>query len=593
MPLTSDFIRINVFKIPGRRVATHCVFNQGLPLTNFNLYKSDPHLISFTNNFADPLASQVLNTHGVRCGTEGLMNTARIAEKSKPELSQFDIYGRRVDVVDYHDAYHQLMSTGLEAGVSGYGFSLSAKGSHVTRAGLLYMQNQVEPGHCCPLVMTTAAILPLKKYGYDDLVSKLSTFQYDHRNIPIDEKVAITAGMSMTEKQGGSDVRANTTTAQPEDPSKRGNGNAYRLVGHKWFTSAPMCDIFLTLAHTEGHKTPSCFIVYRWIPNGGGRNTGFKVMRLKNKVGDRANASSEVEYEGAFGTMLGDEGNGVKTIIDMVQSTRLDCILGSAGGCRRSLQHVLMHAKHRQSFGLPLIDHPLMKNVVADLCLEAEAQTLTALYFSAVFDAASLNYALPTHAPGGYANGTSNEADMMKLFRIGVAVGKYWVTKRHPGFVYECMEAFGGNGFVEDFPMAMLFRQSPLNSIWEGSGNIIALDILRAKSSFPILLHDIKLACGVNSEFDSFVTNLERSVLTFECLSPADAQRSARFLADHMALALQGSIMLRYTDARVATAFVSARLSRDRLSAGDNYGSFLYDADLASFLIERNMPQFD
>lgn len=356
------------------------------------------------------------------------------------------------------------------------------------------------------------------------------------------------------------------------------------------FTSAPMCDLFLTLANTEGQKTPSCFIVQRWIPNGGGRNSGFKVMRLKDKLGDRANASSEVEYDGAHGVMLGEEGKGVKTIIDMVQSTRLDTVLGSAGGCRRALQHVLMHTKHRQSFGRPLAQHPLMKNLIADLCLEAEAQTITALYFSAVFDAAQHKYTLPSQLNSGYSNGTADGMDMMELFRIGVAVAKYWVTKRHPGFVYECMEAFGGNGFVEDFPMATLFRQSPLNSIWEGSGNIIALDIIRAKSSLPTLLRDIKLASGFNVEFDSFVKNLEQKIKSLEGTDMNEVQMSARFLADHLALAIQGSIMIRYADAKLANAFVSSRLSRDRVNSGDNYGSYIYDPETSTFLIDRVMP---
>jgi len=579
----------------GFSSVTHTVFNQSSPLENINLYTADPVLSS--SEFILETHRDRLHKYGELCGTAANMKHATLAEKNKPTLRQFDSYGRRIDVIDYHDSYHHLMQQGLRNGVSAFGHATAEAGSHVARAGLIYMENQLEPGHCCPLVMTTAAVPPLLKWGRTDLVDKLCTMDYDPRDVPIEEKVAITAGMSMTEKQGGSDVRANTTLATPLDPARTGHDASYTLRGHKWFTSAPMSDIFLTLAMTRGKDTPSCFIVSRWLPDGT-RNTGFRVMRLKDKVGDRANASSEVEYDDAHAVMLGEEGRGVKTIIEMVQSTRLDCVLGSAGGARRALQQALNHVTHRKSFGSPLIAHPLMENLLTDLCVESEAHTLTALHLAGAYDSSLHHRNIPaaflTSGAGPMVEKlkhTDTEyTEAQELFRIGVAVGKYWVTKRYPGFAYECMEAFGGNGYVEDFNMGMLYRQSPLNAIWEGSGNIIALDVLRAHKSFPVLLRDIKLACGMDPSLDEFISDIEKRVsraASENIMSPM-IQREARRLVDMLALAMQASVMARYGDPTVAEAYIASRIKRDRLNSGLNYGSFVYPSDMSKCIIERN-----
>jgi len=330
---------------------THEVFNQSTPLTNYNLFTSDPALLRGLKHFGNGLLDgcnilsyNLLKSYGAKCGSSEMIEQANLAEKHRPQLRQFDTFGRRIDVVDFHPAYHHLMRHGREVGVASYGYNNEKRDpdSHSTRAALLYLQNQVDPGVCCPLVMTNAAIPVLRNVpGCEELVEKLCHQGYDPRDVPISEKISITAGMSMTEKQGGSDVRANTTMAIPVTAGRAGEGSPYRLTGHKWFTSAPMSDVYLTLAKTkDSDSNLSCFLVPRWCPDGS-RNSGFKVMRLKEKLADRSNASSEVEYDNAWCTMVGEEGKGVKTIMEMVQSTRLDCAVGSAGLARRGLMETL------------------------------------------------------------------------------------------------------------------------------------------------------------------------------------------------------------------------------------------------------------
>lgn len=568
------------FSTQGPHV-THKVFNQGIPLINFNLYQSDPVLQHWIqNNLTNKSYIPTFEQYGQKLGTEENIQRCLLAEKNIPTLRQFDTYGNRIDVVDFHPTYHEIMKQGLENGTASFGFAHQAeKESHIARSILYYLETQSEAGHCCPITMTFAAIPTLLPDPNSKiLVEKLTTPGYDPRNVPISEKIAITSGMSMTEKQGGSDVRANTTFAKPIN--QKGQGAGYLLTGHKWFTSAPMCDIFLTLAMTEGHDTPSCFIVPRWLPDGT-RNTGFRVMRLKNKLGDRANASSEVEYDNAYGTMVGGEGKGVKTIMNMVQSTRLDCVIGSSGYGRRALQHSLVHATKRQAFGKVLNKQPLMQNVLADLCLEAQANTLTSLHLSSIFDQAV------RERYSSNKEGTPND----DLFRIAVTVAKYWITKRLPQFTYECMEALGGNGYVEDFPLAVMYRQAPLNAIWEGSGNVIALDVLRAFKSIPILLAEIQKAKGQNETFDQFVSELIAHIKHLSSSGNplgSDVQRHGRELADKLALALQASIMIRFSDNKSANTYVASRLSKDRAL---NYGASLIDSSLAEHLIHANTPK--
>lgn len=566
---------------------THTVFNQSSPLVNFNLFTSDPALVTSFPQFYGTddkgklsSALKLLENFGDSCGRQDMMDTADLAERNRPVLRQFDNYGRRIDVIDYHSSYHDLMRHAIESGVVSYGFNKQEKGSHLVRAALIYMENQLEPGHCCPLVMTQAAIPVLKRLPQMNyILDKIYASNYDPSNKPIEEKLGVTIGMSMTEKQGGSDVRSNTTTAKPVNPQATCEGSPYLLTGHKWFTSAPMSDAYLTLATASDTSAPSCFLVPRWLPDGS-RNSGFQVMRLKDKLADRANASSEVEYRDAYGVMLGAPGKGVKTIIEMVQSTRLDCTLGSAATNRRALQLALNHTSERSAFGHRLIDQPLMRSVLADLCIESEAHTLTAMRMAAAFDR--------------YYDSTDSADEQEKnTFRIGVTVSKYFVTKRSPAFVYECMETMGGNGFVEDFPMAKLFRHSPLNSIWEGSGNVIALDILRGFAAVPALMADISSCRGADSRLDSYVQHLERSLMRVgkDPLS-AGSQRAARNLVDRLAVAMQASIMIRFGDARVAQAFLASRLGLGPLEErGVNFGgAHVFSKEESDYLLSRNMP---
>jgi len=566
----------------------------------YNVYDSDPSLKRALSAISgsspdDQNAAAVAGLHdfGASCGSELMMHHSETAEKNRPALRQYDRQGRRIDVIDYNPSYHALMAHSLENGAAGYGYMHEGKGkhSHVNRAARIYIANQLEAGHCCPVVMTAAAIPALRGMeGYDEWASKLTMNTYDFRDVPISEKEGITAGMSMTEKQGGSDVRSNTTIASPVDARDTGNGRAYALTGHKWFTSAPMCDGFLTLAYTEGAKAPSCFLVPRWLPDGT-RNKGFQVVRLKDKLGDRTNASSEVEYRGAWSTMIGEEGRGVKVIIEMVGSTRLDCALGSAGGSRRAVQLAISHSMQRRAFGEQLINQPLMANLLTDLSVESESHTMASIAMAELWDKR--------------AAGDINPEEGAAL-RVGVAVAKYYITKRSPGIAYECMEAFGGNGFVEDFPMARLYRHSPLNSIWEGSGNVICLDILRAAAELTPLISYMKAGCaGADTVLDAYIHALEKDVIwTQKALlaskgSDPACQASARNLADRLGIALCASSLVRY-QSPLAPLYISSRLgqavmggSGQALNAcgGFNYGSFIFPQNVCADIIAESAPK--
>ena len=557
---------------------THDVFNQSKPFVNINLYDSDRTLKRLMKKYVNDNTVNTLTAFGKKCGSNNMINHSNNAEKNIPVLKQFDDYGRRIDVIDYNPSYHVLMEHGINSGCSTYGFNSNTKNGHMIRMAMLMMENQMEPGHCCPITMTAAAVPVLRQACNSDeniklWYEKLLSQSYDPSNRPIEEKTGITIGMSMTEKQGGSDVRSNTTVAIPQD-----NGY-YTLTGHKWFTSAPMSDAFLTLSKTSNKSGElSCFLVPRWCPNGE-RNKGFNVMRLKNKLADRANASSEVEYNNALALMIGEEGKGIKTILQMVQLTRLDCIIGASGSARRAIQLALNHTNNRSAFGSKLIKQPLMENLLADLCITAEACTLSAIRMSEAF--------------ADSEQGDKNPSD---LFRIGVAILKYYCTKLQPNLTYECMEIFGGNGFTEDFPMSRLFRHSPLNSIWEGSGNVMTLDVLRASSCLPTLLEEIKSCKGVDTDFDSYCRSLESSLSSLLSQSGGSSvleiQRAGRYISDRLALALIGSIMLRYGHPVTAKAFIQTRLKSNETGFGLNYGSFIHTSSDATQIIENNMPIF-
>ena len=602
---------------------THEVFNQAEFLKDFNVYDSDPSLkriidANINDNKSKEEATNILMNFGKNAGNEKYLSYANNAnaDKNKPILKQFDSHGRRIDVVDYVPDYHYLMKHSLESGCAGFGYNKQKEltnSSHIIRSGLIYMANQLEPGHCCPVVMTAAAIpaldnidrsLSSSPWNNNDLITKLMTPGYDHRDAPISEKNAITMGMSMTEKQGGSDVRANTTMATPIDSRDTGHGNSYYLKGHKWFTSAPMSDAFLTLSYTPESKTPSCFLVPRWLPDGT-RNRGFQVMRLKDKLADRANASSEVEYHNAWGTMIGNPGKGVKTIIEMVTSTRLDCALGSAGGMRRALHYALHHTQQRTAFGAPLIQQPLMKNLLADLCLEVEAHTVMAMSMASLWDKYQ-NQRSPSsiiNNRNNNDNNDNNDDSYVDALRVGIAVSKYYTTKRCPGFTYECMEIFGGNGFVEDFPMARLFRHSPLNSIWEGSGNVICLDILRAAGELPGFLAFMQQdTTGCDARLDALYCNLNKDItaITTGQVNTIDAQIGARLLADKLALALQASSLIKI-HSPLAELFCNTRLpatntntngsNEGAASQAFNYGSSIIPTAMVDALIDENTPK--
>ncbi len=544
---------------PIRELETHTVENQPTPLADVNLYATDRALTAAVAAFGNPVLEARLSAFGERCGAAETQAWARQANEFPPRLTSFDRYGHRLDEVEFHPAYHDLMALGLDSGLSGAAWRDGPAG-HVLHGAMMILMNQADAGVTCPMSMTYACVAALRNQGpaAAGWVAKVTSETYDPRFIPSAEKDGVTIGMAMTEKQGGSDVRANTTRAAPA-----GDGG-YLLTGHKWFCSAPMSDAFLTLAYAEGGMT--CFLVPRWRPDG--TRNAIRIMRLKDKLGDRSNASSEIEYHGAWAERLGEEGRGVRTIIDMVQHTRYDCTLGSAGGMRAALSQALWHTSQRRAFQKTLIDQPAMRAVLADLALESEAATALALRIGASLDRAVTD---------------PSEAAFM---RLATPVAKYWICKRQPGFVYEALECHGGAGYVEDGPMPRLFRQSPLNAIWEGSGNVIALDVLRAlgrePESLEAVLAELERASGCEPAYDRQVARIR------EFLVPGVLREgAARPFAQALALGLQGAALARSAPEWVFSSFCRQRLGDDRRSF--MYGDLADGVD-ANALIARAMP---
>ena len=497
---------------------------------------------------------------GARCGASETAEWTRQANANPPKLKSFDRYGHRLDEVEFHPAYHQLMALGLEGGVAGAAWHTKDAG-HVLHAALLYLMGQADGGVCCPMVMTYAAVATLRAEpdAASEWIPRVTTLAYDPRFIPAPDKKAATMGMAMTEKQGGSDIRANTTRAEPI------SGDEYELTGHKWFCSAPMCDAFLTLARTEAGVT--CFLVPRWRPDG--TRNAFHIIRLKDKLGDRSNASSEIEYHGAYARRIGEDGRGVRTIIDMVQHTRLDCVIGSAGGMRDATVRAFWHAAHRSAFQKKLIDQPAMQAVLADLALETEAACAIAFRLARSFDR---------------AGDDDQEAAFM---RLATPIAKYWVCKRQPGVVYEALEAHGGAGYVEEGAMPRIFRASPLNAIWEGSGNVIALDVLRAMGREPgsidAVRAEILSAKGANALLDRHIVALE------DWFKPgALNEATARAFAEDMALALQAAALHQSAPDYVFDSFCNARLDPDHKSLA--YGAITAKVDQRR-IVERAQPR--
>ena len=544
---------------PRAELATHDVANQPPPFEEVNIFDGDAALKGAVekNGGASHLAR--LSDFGARCGSAEAIEWSRQANKNTPQLKSFDRYGHRLDEVEFHPAYHNLMAMGFEAGAASAAWTVP-EGGHVLHSALMYLMGQVDGGVCCPMSMTYA-VVPALRHEPDvaaEWTPRVTTAAYDPRFIPATEKKAAAMGMAMTEKQGGSDVRANTTRATSI------GGDAYELVGHKWFCSAPMCDAFLTLAQTEAGIT--CFLVPRWRPDG--TRNAFHIMRLKDKMGDRSNASSEIEYHGAWARRVGEEGRGVRTIIDMVQHTRLDCVVGSAGGMRAALAQALWHAEHRTAFQKKLIDQPAMAAVLADLALESEAAVALGFRLARAFDRAGTD---------------EQEAAFM---RLATPIAKYWICKRQPGFVYEALECLGGAGFIEEGPMARLFRTSPLNAIWEGSGNVIALDVLRALGREPDSLEAVRAeiagARGANAHLDRHLKRLE------DWFAPgALNEGTARAFAEDMAQALQAAALLKVAPGPVFDGFCNARLDPERRSLA--YGALTAEVD-ARAVVERARP---
>ncbi len=519
------------------RVAT----NQAPPLVDHNTVTSDLALVDAVTRHASADVVDDLAALGAEASTAEAREHGMLANQHEPELVTFDRYGNRVDEVRFHPSWHWLMTRGVGHGLQAAPWTSDHPHAHVRRAAGFFAWSQTEPGHGCPISMTYAAIPALRA---DDAIAKewtpkLAAPSYDFGLRAIGEKSGALAGMGMTEKQGGSDVRANVTLAEPTAVD-----GEYTLHGHKWFTSAPMNDVFLVLAQAAGGVT--CFLVPRVLPDG--TRNRLDVVRLKDKLGNRSNASSEMEFDGTWAQRLGDEGRGVRTIIEMVAATRLDCVLGSASLMRRALAEASWHVAHRSAFGGLLADKPLMQNVIADLAVESEAATALAIRLAAAVD-------------------NADDPHEAALRRIALPLAKYWVCKRTPMMVAEALECLGGNGYVEESGMPLLFRESPLNSIWEGSGNVNALDVLRALSREPEALNAWLVEVGAARGEDPRLDQAVNGVL--ELLSDtSDMEMGARRLAGQMAACLQGSLLVRYAPVEVADAFCATRL-------GTEYGGTL------------------
>ncbi|MAE96132.1 MAG: isovaleryl-CoA dehydrogenase [Deltaproteobacteria bacterium] len=513
---------------------THEVENQPPPLEGRNLYAGDAALREGLLREGGAWAEERVTRFGEILGRAETIELGRDANRHPPELRSHDRFGHRIDEVAFHPAWHAVMALAMEHELHNLPWRNERAGAYVARTALHSLLSQVEAGACCPLTMTFACV-PALRHAPEiaaEWEPRLHGTAYDPVLRPPAEKGAVLVGMAMTEKQGGSDVRSNSTRAHPI-----GNGPEALLVGHKWFCSAPMSDAFLALAQTD--RGLACFLVPRFRPDGS--QNPIRLQRLKDKLGNRSNASAEIEFAGTWATRIGEEGRGVRTILEMVHHTRLDCVSGSAGLMRQALSQALHHARHRGAFGKRLWDQPLMAQVLADLALESEAATALMLRLARAYDAGGDD-------PAEHA-----------FARIATAVGKYWVCKRTPAMVYEAMECLGGNGYVEDSSLPRLYREAPVNAIWEGSGNVICLDVLRAMVREPesttALLDEIRAARGANRHLDAASDELGRLLA-----SPEDAEAQARRWVERMALLLQASLLVRHAPAAVADAFCASRL---------------------------------
>jgi putative acyl-CoA dehydrogenase len=548
---------------------THDVFNQAPPLEGVDLYSSNLPLVEAVHREGAGWVHERAAALGRLVGGEP-QEWGRLANENRPVLRTFDRYGHRIDEVEFHPAWHSLMKMGVENELHSLPWTSDEPCAHTARATLYMTAMQAEAGYCCPITMTFAVVPALR--AQPELAAewepRLMARSYDPRLVAPGAKPSAICGMAMTEKQGGSDVRANTTVATPLNGG--GAGAEYEIVGHKWFCSAPMSDIFLVLAQTD--EGVSCFLLPRVLADGS-RNA-FHIQRLKDKLGNHSNASSEIELHGAWAQMVGEPGRGVPTIIEMVGHTRLDCVIGSAAGMRTGVLRAVHHSSHREAFGKLLVQQPLMRNVLADLCVESEATTALAMRLARAYDEADAD-----------AGAGAHDSDAQLFKRLATAVGKYWTCKRAPNHAYEAMECHGGNGYVEESGMPRLYREAPLASIWEGSGNVMSLDVLRALARSPraleVFLAEVERATGADRRLDSRVARLRDHFA-----DPHTLETRARRVVEDMALCLQGSLLVRNAPAGVADAFCASRLGDE---GGLEYGTLPAGSDFDAIL-ERGRP---
>ncbi|MFF2453810.1 acyl-CoA dehydrogenase family protein [Isoptericola sp. NPDC058082] len=547
---------------------THEVTNQPPERADVNEYLDFPVLRDAVHAFGGGWGEERLVEAGAHVGSATFQRSAELANTHEPVLRTHDRRGRRIDEVEYHPAYHEVIAAAVARGAHTSAWADPRPGANVVRGALFSLFGQVEPGHACPVSMTHAAVASLRHAP--DLAAlwepRLLATGYDGALAAPGTKPGALVGMAMTEKQGGSDVRANTTRATPA-----GDGT-HVLTGHKWFCSAPMSDAFLVLAQAPDGQ--SCFLVPRVLEDGT-RNV-LRLQRLKDKLGNRSNASAEIELDGTVGHLVGEPGRGVRTIIEMVQRTRLDCVHGSAAGMRQGVAEALWQARHRTAFGARLVDQPAMTAVLADLALESEAATLTSMRLAAAYDAGA---------------GDEGDDGERAFRRLATAVAKYWVCKRGPQHAYEAMECLGGNGYTEAFPLARRYREQPVMAIWEGSGNVVALDVLRAMTREPGSLAavdaELALAAGAHRDLDAHLTATRDLLARLAGADPAEQQASARRVVEALAVGLQASLMVRYAPSTAADAFVAARLGDGR---GHGYGVLPRGTDAAAILRRHAAP---
>jgi putative acyl-CoA dehydrogenase len=538
----------------------HEVANQPPPLVDYNVFEADTALVEAVRREGAEWAEARIAEVGAVAGSERVQALGAQANENPPKLRTHDRYGHRVDTVDFHPSWHELMGIAVAHKLHSSPWEDPQSGAHVARGAAFMCMSQAEAGIGCPISMTYSVIPALRTQPELAAVwePRFLSSTYDPANAPSEQKAGALAGMGMTEKQGGTDVRANTTVARPVNGG--GPGAEYELNGHKWFMSAPQCDAFLVLAQADGGI--SCFLFPRWTPDG--TRNRFRLQRLKDKLGNRSNASSEIEFDSASAWLVGEEGAGVRTIIEMVNHTRLDCVLGGATGMRAGVAQAIHHASHRSVFGRELSEQPLMRNVLADLAVESEAATVSAMRLARAYD----------EAIGG-------DEQSQHLKRIANAVLKYWICKRAPMHAGEALECLGGNGYVEESGMPRLFRESPLNSIWEGSGNVQCLDVLRAMIKSPASVEaffaEVEEGAVAEPRIGEFTASLRDEL-------PGDLETieaRARRVVEKMALALQASLLVRYGDEAVADAFCASRLSGDwgqafgTLPAGTDFGRII------------------